>query len=73
MFRRSISTIPFYVKALRAPMKASGALDGLQYQEVAPLLGRDFSDLQLSSIVSDDATIRDLAITGRPYCLTTKK
>ncbi|KAB8068238.1 taurine catabolism dioxygenase TauD, TfdA family protein [Aspergillus leporis] len=45
-------------------MKASGALDGLQYQEVAPLLGRDFSDLQLSSIVSDDATIRDLAITA---------
>jgi hypothetical protein len=59
--------------APRAPMQISGALNGLQYQDVTPLLGRDYPNLQLSSIVDDDAKIRDLAITGRPYGMTAKK
>jgi alpha-ketoglutarate-dependent taurine dioxygenase len=45
-------------------MQISGALNGLQYQDVTPLLGRDYPNLQLSSIVDDDAKIRDLAITA---------
>ncbi|KAL2006250.1 hypothetical protein VTN00DRAFT_9904 [Thermoascus crustaceus] len=48
----------------RAPMKVSGALDGYQFEEVTPLLGREYPDLQLSEIVKDDAKIRDLAITA---------
>ncbi|KAF7179671.1 hypothetical protein CNMCM7691_008720 [Aspergillus felis] len=50
--------------APRAPMRVSGALNGIQYQDVTPLLGRDYPNLQLSSIVSDDAKVRDLAITA---------
>ncbi|PYI34340.1 taurine catabolism dioxygenase TauD, TfdA family protein [Aspergillus indologenus CBS 114.80] len=46
------------------PMRVSGALNEYTYTEVAPALGRDYPDLQLSSILNDDAKIRDLAIVA---------
>jgi hypothetical protein len=54
-------------------MRVSGALNGIQYQDVTPLLGRDYPNLQLSSIVSDDAKVRDLAITGKRCSLRKRK
>jgi hypothetical protein len=45
-------------------MCTSGALDMYAYVDATNALGRKYVGLQLSSIVSDDSKIRDLAITG---------
>ncbi|CAG8386539.1 unnamed protein product [Penicillium salamii] len=47
-----------------SPQRSSGALDGFKYVESTPALGREYTDLQLSSIVDNDEAIRDLAITA---------
>jgi hypothetical protein len=42
-----------------------GALAQSEYIEISPALGREYSGIQLSSIIDDNAILRDLAITGR--------
>ncbi|KAF2102764.1 taurine catabolism dioxygenase [Rhizodiscina lignyota] len=48
---------------LQEPLKYSGSLDQYKSVDVTPAIGREFSELQLSDILSDDNKIRDLAIT----------
>ncbi|KAL3446304.1 hypothetical protein BJX65DRAFT_309003 [Aspergillus insuetus] len=45
------------------PLKTSGALHRFKYVECSPALGREYHGLQLSSIIGDEAIVRDLAIT----------
>ncbi|KAG2009276.1 hypothetical protein GB937_007875 [Aspergillus fischeri] len=47
------------------PLKTSGALDRFKYSECSPALGREYHGLQLSSIIDDDETVKDLAITSK--------
>jgi len=49
---------------LTEPLRYSGSLEQYDYVDVTPIIGREFPKLQLSEILSDDAKIRDLAITG---------
>jgi alpha-ketoglutarate-dependent taurine dioxygenase len=44
------------------PLEYSGSLDEHRSFDVTPIIGREFLDLQLSSILSSDDQIRDLAI-----------
>ncbi len=55
---------------LATPLKNSGSLDQYQSFDVTNVIGREFSELQLSSILNDDAKIRDLAITGQSFDMT---
>ena len=48
----------------KEPLKYSGSLDTYDSFDVTSVIGREFPSLQLSTIVDDDAKIRDLAITG---------
>jgi hypothetical protein len=50
--------------SLAEPLKYSGSLDQYKSFDVTKVIGREFSDLQLSDILHDDDKIRDLAITG---------
>jgi hypothetical protein len=47
------------------PQRLTGALSQFRYIESTPALGREYTDLQLSSILENDEMVRDLAITGR--------
>ncbi len=47
---------------LSGPLKYSGSLDGYEQFDVTAVIGREFPKLQLSSILHDDAKVRDLAI-----------
>ena len=48
----------------RKPLTYSGSLDGYKSFDVTPIIGREFPDVQLSTLLSDDVKIRDLAILG---------
>jgi hypothetical protein len=45
------------------PLKYSGTLDNYESFDVTSVIGREYSKLQLTDILNDDAKIRDLAIT----------
>ncbi|OGM42399.1 TfdA family taurine dioxygenase [Aspergillus bombycis] len=47
---------------IREPLKYSGSLDEYKNFDVTPVIGREFSDLQLTDILNDEQKIRDLAI-----------
>lgn len=49
---------------LSAPLKYSGSLDEYESFDLTSVIGREFSTLQLSEILHDDAKIRDLGIIG---------
>jgi hypothetical protein len=49
-----------------APLEYSGTLDHYESFDVTSVIGREFPKVQLTDILSDDAKIRDLAITGMP-------
>ncbi|GLA11840.1 hypothetical protein AnigIFM62618_005814 [Aspergillus niger] len=49
---------------IHSRMRTSGALDMYAYVDATNALGREYLDLQLSSIVSDDSKVKDLAITA---------
>lgn len=51
---------------LTEPLKYSGSLDQYKSLDTTPVIGREFSDVQLTDILNDDQQIRDLAITGEP-------
>ncbi|RHZ50990.1 TauD/TfdA dioxygenase family protein [Aspergillus thermomutatus] len=46
------------------PQRTSGALDKFKYIETSPALGREYPELQLSSIIDNDEIVHDLAITA---------
>lgn len=48
----------------RVPLKYSGSLDSFKFFDITPIIGREFQDVQLSTLLSDDAKVRDLAILG---------
>lgn len=48
----------------RAPLKYSGSLDIYKSSDLTPIIGREFPELQLSTLISDDTKLRDLAILG---------
>lgn len=52
---------------IRQPLQYSGTLDEYRHFETTPVIGTEFSDLQLADILDDDAKIRDLAITGEGF------
>jgi alpha-ketoglutarate-dependent taurine dioxygenase len=47
---------------LSGPLTYTGSLDTYRHFDVTAVIGREFPDLQLSSILDDDAKIRDLAV-----------
>ena len=49
---------------LTEPLRYSGSLEQYNYVDVTPAIGREFPKLQVSDVLSDDAKIQDLAITG---------
>ncbi|KAH7073182.1 hypothetical protein FB567DRAFT_572922 [Paraphoma chrysanthemicola] len=49
---------------LSAPLKYSGSLDEYDHIAVTPVIGEEFTKLQISEILEDDNKIRDLAILG---------
>lgn len=48
----------------RLPLTYSGSLDSYKSFDLTPVIGREFPDVQLSTLLSDDRKIRDLAILG---------
>ncbi|RAO67585.1 uncharacterized protein BHQ10_003597 [Talaromyces amestolkiae] len=48
---------------IREPLKYSGSLDEYKSFDVTPIIGREFSDVQLTDILNDDQKLRDLAVT----------
>jgi hypothetical protein len=48
----------------RPPLVYSGSLDEFKHFDVTHVIGTEFPELQLSSILADDNKIRDLAILG---------
>ncbi|KAL4969422.1 TauD/TfdA dioxygenase family protein [Aspergillus stella-maris] len=47
----------------RTTQTTTGALSRFKYIETSPTLGREYPDIQLSSIIDDDELVRDIAIT----------
>lgn len=52
---------------IREPLKYSGSLDEYKSFDVTPIIGREFSDAQLTDILNDDRKLRDLAVTGAHF------
>lgn len=50
---------------LDGPLRYSGSLDSYEQFDVTKVIGREFTNLQLSEILHDDTKIRDLAILGK--------
>lgn len=52
------------VVEFKGPQKPSGALDAKHsFNELTPVIGREYPDVQLSELLKDDELLRDLAIT----------
>lgn len=50
---------------LLEPLTYSGSLEGYKYQDLTPVIGREFEGLQITDLLQQsDAVIKDLAITG---------
>ena len=52
----------------REPLQLTGALDQYESFEVTPIIGREYSSLQLSDLLqapNSDELLRDLAITSK--------
>jgi hypothetical protein len=50
---------------LTSSLQSAGSLEQYEHTSVTPIIGEEFSSLQLSDILSDDNKIRDLAILGK--------
>lgn len=59
---RTNKAAPSPTASTYTPLKYSGSLDAHASFDVTPIIGREFPSLQLSSILSSDDQIRDLAI-----------
>ncbi|KAI0854315.1 taurine catabolism dioxygenase [Daldinia vernicosa] len=63
--KKSVGSVPVKTSTssrLDGPLKYSGSLDSYEQFDVTKVIGREFSNLQLSEILHDDTKIRDLAI-----------
>lgn len=52
----------------KEPLKLSGALDGVKFSEVTPVLGREYPDAKIvewMNAPNSDELMRDLAITSK--------
>lgn len=61
---------------VRQPLNLSGALDVYQSFDVTPVIGREFPEVQLTSLLSaknSHELLRDLAITSESVVLWCKK
>lgn len=57
---------------LSEPLVYSGSLDSFKYQDLTPVIGREFEGLQVTDLLSQgDTLIRDLAVTGTMFWLDT--
>ena len=51
---------------LTQPLKYSGSLDRYTFNDVTPVIGREFLDLQIVDLLnSHDDLIKDLAVTSK--------
>lgn len=51
---------------LLEPLVYSGSLDSYKYQDLTPVIGREFEGLQVTDLLqASDAVIKDLAVTGQ--------
>ena len=60
----------------REPLKLTGALDGFDYFEVTPCIGRQYRNVDLAEWLkapNSDELLRDLAITSKPIPIFSKK
>ena len=51
----------------KGPLKTTGALKDLEFAEITPLLGREYTKAKVTDLMNapnSDELIRDLAITG---------
>jgi hypothetical protein len=49
------------------PLSTTGLLDGYTYEDITPVIGREFTGLQVVDLLkasNSDDLIRDLAVTG---------
>ncbi|KAI0378110.1 taurine catabolism dioxygenase [Hypomontagnella monticulosa] len=63
--KKSVDSAPVKTSTssrLDGPLKYSGSLDSYNQFDVTKVIGREFTNLQLSEILHDDTKIRDLAI-----------
>ncbi|KAI5467199.1 hypothetical protein BGZ63DRAFT_430630 [Mariannaea sp. PMI_226] len=51
-----------YANRLKGPLKYGGSLDSYDHFDVTASIGREFPNLQLSEILTDDNKLKDLAI-----------
>ena len=50
---------------LLEPLVYSGSLDSYKYQDLTPVIGREFEGLQVTDLLkASDAVVKDLAVTG---------
>ena len=50
---------------LKRPLTYSGTLDRYSYNDLTPVIGREFEGLQITELLkADDDVIRDLALTS---------
>lgn len=61
---------------IREPLKLAGAIDAWKHFDVTPVIGREFQNVDLASVLraeNSDALIRDLAITSKLSLIITCK
>lgn len=49
---------------LNGPLKYLGSLDSYKSVEITPVIGREYPDVQLTDLLSDDQKLKDLAVIG---------
>lgn len=51
---------------LAKPLTYSGSLEKYQYNDLTPVIGREFLDIQVADLLKgDDQVIQDLALTSK--------
>lgn len=64
------------IGAHQAPLKSAGSLDKYEKFDVTPVIGTEFKDAQLSSLLDgpdSDRGIRDLGILGCGHCTASSR
>ena len=66
----SHTKLDFTSPRIKQPLKLSGALEGFEYDDVTPVIGREFTGVNivddLLNASNSDELLRDLAITSKP-------
>jgi hypothetical protein len=56
------------------PLVYSGSLDGIQYMDLTPVIGREYTGLQIAQVLESedrDRLVKDIATIGRSKILHT--